>query len=289
MPELPDIRIYVNRINKAVAGCSLEAFKLHHPFVLRTVTPSPDQFLDKKVIDVHRLGKRVVLQFDNELYIVIHLMVSGRLRFHPKEKKPNKRLILATLQFSSGTIHFTEASKKRRASIHLADESSIHDHQRSGIDATSCSFEDFCNALKSKNRTIKRALCDPSIIDGIGNAYSDEILHHAQMAPFKTTQRMSLQELKRVYESARQQLDYWTTFLDEKLGDNFPDKVTAFHPEMAAHGRFGKPCPRCGKPIQRVRYATNELNYCPICQTDGKLLSDRSLARLLKDSWPKKV
>ncbi len=288
MPELPDITVYVERLRAYAVGAKVTRLRLLSPFVLRTVEPPVAATEGRAIRAVTAIGKRIVLELDSELYMVIHLMIAGRLRWRePGPVAPNK-LTLAQLELSSGTLLLTEASPKKRASIHLiAGRAGLAEHDRGGIDVFASSDEAVAAALRRDNHTVKRALTDPAVLSGIGNAYSDEILHDARLSPFKQTQKLAVDEMATLIASIRTVLRTWTDRLRAEVGTGFPDKVTAFHAAMAVHGRYGKPCPRCGSPVQRIRYADNEANYCATCQNAGKLLADRSLSQLLKKDWPK--
>jgi formamidopyrimidine-DNA glycosylase len=288
MPELPDVTVYVERLQALTVGHVLEGIRLASPFVLRTVTPSPKDLAGTKVIGVERLGKRIILAMEGDRFIVIHLMIAGRLRWkEPKAKLPGK-LALAGFDFAHGTLVFTEASGKKRASLHLVQgRAGLAEFDRGGLDVYTATPKQFAERLRGERHTVKRSLTDPTLFDGIGNAYSDEILHAAKLSPFRMTTAMDDDEVARLHRAAKAQLLLWTKRLRDEVGDGFPDKVTAFRPEMAVHGKYGQPCPVCGTKVQRIVYADNEANYCPTCQTDGKLLADRSLSRLLKEDWPK--
>jgi len=288
VPELPDITVYVERLRAYAVGAKVTRLRLLSPFVLRTVEPPVAATEGRAIRAVTAIGKRIVLELDSELYMVIHLMIAGRLRWRePGPVAPNK-LTLAQLELSSGTLLLTEASPKKRASIHLiAGRAGLAEHDRGGIDVFASSDEAVAAALRRDNHTVKRALTDPAVLSGIGNAYSDEILHDARLSPFKQTQKLAVDEMATLIASIRTVLRTWTDRLRAEVGTGFPDKVTAFHAAMAVHGRYGKPCPRCGSPVQRIRYADNEANYCATCQNAGKLLADRSLSQLLKKDWPK--
>jgi formamidopyrimidine-DNA glycosylase len=290
VPELPDVTVYVERLAALAVGQPLEAMRVASPFVLRTVSPSPRELVGARVVGVRRLGKRIVIEVDGDRFVVIHLMIAGRLRWKKRgEKVPNK-VGLAAFDFPNGTLIFTEASPKKRASIHLvAGTAGLDDFDRGGLDVFASSTAEFAARLRAERHTIKRSLTDPTLFDGIGNAYSDEILHAAKLSPFRMTVAMTDDEIARLHTACRVTLTRWTELLRREVGDGFPDKVTAFRPEMAVHGKYGKPCPECGTPVQRIVYADNEANYCPSCQTDGKLLADRSLSRLLKDDWPRSL
>ena len=288
MPELPDVTVYVERLRALVVGRRLEGIRLASPFVLRTVSPAPSELIGATVETVERLGKRIVIGVSGEKLIVIHLMIAGRLRWkEPRAKLPGK-LALAGFDFANGTLVFTEASGKKRASLHLvAGRAGLAEFDRGGLDVLGASGAAFAERLRSERHTVKRALTDPTLFDGIGNAYSDEILHAAKLSPFRMTSAMTDAEVAQLHAACKQQLVLWTDRLRADVGDGFPDKVTAFRPDMAVHGKYGAPCPVCGTKVQRIVYADNEANYCPTCQTEGKLLADRSLSRLLKEDWPK--
>ena len=288
MPELPDVTLYVERLAALAVGQPLTQLRIASPFVLRTVTPSPKDLAGARVIGVERLGKRIVIALDGDRFIVIHLMIAGRLRWkEPAAKLPGK-LALAGFDFPTGTLVFTEASGKKRASIHLvAGRAALAEFDRGGLDVMTATAPAFAARLASERHTVKRSLTDPTLFDGIGNAYSDEILWAAQLSPFRMTDAMSAAEVARLHAACKEQLALFTQRLRAEVGDGFPDKVTAFRADMAVHGKYGAPCPRCGTKVQRIVYADNEANYCPTCQTDGKLLADRSLSRLLKDDWPR--
>jgi formamidopyrimidine-DNA glycosylase len=289
MPELPDVVVYLEALTGHIVGRRLERLTLHSPFVLRTVHPPIDTVHGRVVRGVRRIGKRIVIEFDDDLFLVIHLMIAGRLRWREPGKNPGMgpKLILAACVFEHGTLFFTEASSKKRASLQLlAGEAALAAVDPGGIEPLAATLEQFHHALTRESHTLKRALTDPHLFSGIGNAYSDEILHAARLSPLKLTRSLSDEEFLRLYEATRATLTAWIERLRTHAGDGFPEKVTAFHPEMAVHGRFRLACPVCGKPVQRIVYAANECNYCASCQTGGRLLADRSLSRLLKDDWP---
>jgi formamidopyrimidine-DNA glycosylase len=290
MPELPDVVVYLEALSRHTVGRRLERLTLHSPFVLRTVQPPIDALHGKVVRAVRRIGKRIVLEFDADLFIVIHLMIAGRLRWRSPGKKPGMgpKLMLASFVFEHGTLFFTEASSKKRASLQLVvGEAALRALDPGGIEPLDATLEQFHEALTRENHTLKRALTDPHLLSGIGNAYSDEILHTARLSPLRLTRAMADDEFLRLYEATRTTLGLWVDRLRAQTGDAFPEKVTAFHDEMAVHGRFRLPCPVCGKPVQRIVYASNECNYCAACQTGGRLLADRALSRLLHDDWPR--
>jgi formamidopyrimidine-DNA glycosylase len=290
LPELPDVLLYLHSLRPRIVGERLERVRVTSPFVLRSVDPPLSAVEGRHVTDLGRLGKRIVWHFEGDLYLVIHLMIAGRLRFkEPGAALPGK-LGLAAFDFPAGTVILTEAGSTKRASIHLvAGRAALEAHDPGGLDVLTADAVAFASAIRSANHTLKRSLTDPHVFSGIGNAYSDEILHHARLSPVQLTHNLSDEEVGRLYESVRAVLTRWITELQTETGNGFPEKVTAFRPGMAVHGRYGKPCPACGAPVQRIRYAANEANYCARCQTGGRLLSDRSLSRLLKRDWPRTV
>ena len=290
MPELPDIELYLHALRPRVLGQSVLGVRIASPFLLRTVQPSVDELLGKRVLSLGRLGKRIVLGLEGELYVVIHLMIAGRFRWKPPREKIPGRLGLAAFDFEDGTLLLTEASKKKRAALHLCrGERGLVEQDPGGIEPLQVDYPGFKAALLERNHTVKRALTDPRILSGIGNAYSDEILHRARLSPLIWTTRMTEEQVERLHEATREVLSEWSARLIEQHGEAFPEKVTAFRPEMAAHGKYGEPCPRCGDPIQRIVFASRETNYCATCQTGGKLLADRALSRLLKGDWPRSI
>ncbi|MEO8798131.1 MAG: DNA-formamidopyrimidine glycosylase family protein, partial [Polyangiaceae bacterium] len=289
MPELPDVELYIGAIAERVVLRPIERLRFASPFVLRTFTPPAAAFVGKKVEKLERIGKRIVFVCEGDLFIVIHLMIAGRFRWadEPSAKIPGK-LGLAALDFPNGTLVLTEASSKKRASINLFQgRAALETVDPGGLEPLTATVTTFGERLRSENHTLKRSLTDPHLFSGIGNAYSDEILHAARMSPVKLSSKMTESEVKVLLDATKKTLTWWTKHLREETAGKFPEKVTAFRPEMKAHGKFGKPCPDCGTTIQRIRYASNETDYCPTCQTGGKLLADRSLSRLLKDDWPK--
>src|SRR5690242_7036063 len=288
MPELPDVTVYVERLRALAVDRVLEGLRVASPFVLRTVDPGPKELVGARLVGVERLGKRIVLAFEGDRFAVIHLMIAGRLRWKERGAKLPGKLALAAFDFPDGTLVFTEASGKKRASLHLVrGRAGLAEFDRGGLDVLTASAAAFAERLRSERHTVKRALTDPTLFDGIGNAYSDEILHAARLSPFRMTSSISDAEIAALHEATVATLNLWTQRLRDEVGDGFPDKVTAFRPEMAVHGKYGQPCPVCGTKVQRIVYADNEANYCPTCQTEGKLLADRSLSRLLKEDWPK--
>jgi formamidopyrimidine-DNA glycosylase len=290
MPELPDITVYVEALQRFVAGQTLQEIRLKTPFLLRTVDPPLTELVDKRVLDVERLGKRIVLRMENDLFMVLHLMIAGRLHWKALGAKPAGRSALAEFEFSNGVLTLTEAGTKRRASLYLVrGREALAEHSRGGLEVLDASAEQFAERLRSESHTIKRSLTDPRLFSGIGNAYSDEILHRARLSPVKLTGRLTDEEIARLFAATHSTLVEWTDRLRAEAADKFPEKVTAFRAEMAVHGKFGQPCPVCGTPVQRIRYADNETNYCARCQTEGKLLADRGLSRLLKQDWPRSI
>jgi formamidopyrimidine-DNA glycosylase len=292
MPELPDVRVYLEALARHVVGQRLDEVRVLSPFVLRSYDPPLDALAGRSVRGVRRIGKRIVLEFGDELFVVVHLMIAGRLRWRAPGAKlgMGAKLVLASFHFPAGTLYFTEAGSKKRASLTVVrGEGALAALDPGGVDPLGASLEEFRAALARESHTLKRSLTDPRLFSGIGNAYSDEILHAAKLSPLKLTRSLSDEESRRLREAARATLEKWTARLRAETGDGFPEKVTAFHDEMAVHGRFKKPCPVCGSPVQRIVYAQNECNYCARCQTGGKLLADRSLSRLLKDDWPKSI
>ena len=288
MPELPDIQLYLHALGLRIVGHELERVRLAAPFLLRSVEPPLSAVEGRTVIGVERLGKRIVLALDGDLFLVVHLMIAGRLRWKAAGAAVPGRVGLLALDFAHGTLLLTEAGSTRRAALHLVrGRDALAGHDPGGLEVLDCSFDAFAAALRRENHTLKRALTDPHILSGIGNAYSDEILHAARLSPFKQTQTIDEAQLRQLYEATRSVLRDWTARLVAETGDAFPEKVTAFRQGMAVHGRYGQPCPVCHTPVQRVVYAANEANYCATCQTDGRLLADRSLSRLLREDWPK--
>jgi formamidopyrimidine-DNA glycosylase len=292
MPELPDVVVYLDALTRHVVGRRLERLTLLSPFVLRTVDPPVDAITGASVRGVRRVGKRIVLEFPDDLFLVIHLMIAGRLRWREPGRKPGMgpKLVLATFEFAHGTLFFTEASSKKRASLQVVrGEAALAALDPGGIEPLEATPEQFHAALTRQSHTLKRALTDPHLISGIGNAYSDEILHAARLSPLKLSRSLSDEEFLRLYDATRASLRLWIDRLRKDVAGGFPEKVTAFRDEMAVHGRFKQPCPVCGSPVQRIVYAANECNYCAKCQTGGRLLADRSLSRLLKDDWPRSI
>lgn len=289
MPELPDITIYVEALTARIIDQPIERIRLVSPFLLRTAVPPIRSVEGKAISRVSRLGKRIVLEVGSEeLFLVLHLMIAGRLHWKPVGTKVPGKVGLAAFDFPNGTLLLTEASTKKRAALQLIQgRSALAELDRGGINVLDATPEAFVDALRRENHTLKRALTDPTLFDGIGNAYSDEVLHRARLSPLKLTSRLNDEEIGRLHLAARQTLLEWIDRLRVETAERFPEKVTAFRSEMAVHGRYGQPCPVCGTPVQRIAYAENEANYCPTCQTNGKLLADRSLSRLLRADWPK--
>ncbi len=290
MPELPDVTVYVERIAALTSGATLLGVRLRSPFLLRSVDPPISAVKDRRVGEIRRLGKRIVMGLEGDLFLVLHLMIAGRLHWKEQGAPIAAKQNLAAFDFSTGSLVLTEQSTKRRASLYVvAGSEALKEHDRGGLEPLTCSYAQFKARLTSENRTLKRALTAPHLFSGIGNAYSDEILHAAGLSPVTLTSRLSATEIRKLHRAMQQTLERWTEILRGESADDFPKKVTAFRPGMAVHGRFREPCPACGTLVQRIRYAENEVNYCPRCQTDGKMLADRSLSRLLGDDWPRTV
>ena len=290
MPELPDVVVYLEALERRILGKPLENVRVQSPFVLRTVEPPLASVLGRPVTRLSRLGKRLVWEFEGDLYLVIHLMVAGRLRWKARGARPPGRIGLAAFDFPDGTLLFTEAGSKRRASMHVvAGRAALAEFDRGGLEPLGSDVQEFAGRLLSENHTLKRALTDPRLFSGIGNAYSDEILHRARLSPMQLTSRMPADGIARLHTAVVSVLVEWTDRLRAETGDAFPEKVTAFREGMAVHGRYREPCPDCGTPIQRIRYADNETNYCPTCQTGGRLLADRAMSRLLRQDWPRSL
>jgi formamidopyrimidine-DNA glycosylase len=288
MPELPDITVYIERLRPRIQGQLLQKVDLASPFLLRSVDPPLSEFVGKPIRELRRLGKRIVWCFDGERFLILHLMIAGRLHWKAPDAKLPAKVGLAAFRFANGSLTLTEAGSKKRASLHLVRGSvALKQHDPGGLDVLTADLAAFAAVLTRENHTLKRVLTDPRLFDGIGNSYSDEILHAAALSPLALSQRLDQAAIARLFEAAQSTLIDWTERLRREVGDGFPEKVTAFRPGMAVHGRFGEPCPRCGAAVQRIVYAENETNYCPGCQTDGKVLADRSLSRLLKDDWPR--
>ena len=290
MPELPDVEAYLAALRPRVAGTILGGIRITSPFVLRSVEPASGDLVGRRVQGVARMGKRIVLGLEEERYIVIHLMIAGRLRWEPPGAPVPKGAGLAAFDFASGSLILTEAGRKRRASLHLVrGAAALATHDPGGLEVLDTDLDAFRGSLTRENHTLKRALTDPRLFSGIGNAYSDEILHAARLSPLQWTSRLTPGQVERLYRAVVSTLSGWRDRLKAAAGDGWPEKVTAFRDGMAVHGRFGQPCPVCGTPVQRIRYAENEVNYCPTCQTEGRLLADRGLSRLLRQDWPRSL
>jgi formamidopyrimidine-DNA glycosylase len=288
MPELPDITVYIEALERRIVNERLERVRLGSPFLLRSFDPPLSACEGQRVCELRRLGKRIAIGLENDVWLVLHLMIAGRLQWKPPGAKLGGKYQLAAFDFEPGTLLLTEAGAKRRAALYLVRGiAGLAEHDRGGIDVLTSTPAQFEAALRRENHTLKRALTDPRLFSGIGNAYSDEILHRARLSPFVLTQKMTSEQAQQLHAATREVMQAWIERLRAQSGDDFPREVTAFRPEMAVHGRFGKPCPVCGAPVQRIRYADNETNYCPGCQTGGQILADRSLSRLLKDDWPR--
>ena len=290
MPELPDITLYLAQLTPRVLDQPLIRLTIRSPFVLRSVDPPLSALEGKRVTGLSRMGKRIIFSFEDDLFVVIHLMIAGRFRWYPPGKKAGGKLVLAVFEFPDGVLFLTEAGTKRRASIHIVEgREGLRQFERGGLEVLEADLAGFAGRLTSENHTLKRALTDPRLFSGIGNAYSDEILHRARLSPLTLTSRLSQDDIVTLYRATRETLMGWIERLSRETGDAFPEKVTAFREGMAVHGRFGLPCPECGSPVQRIRYADNETNYCARCQTGGRLLADRAMSRLLKQDWPRSI
>jgi formamidopyrimidine-DNA glycosylase len=288
MPELPDVTVYIEALLERILNQPIQKIRIGSPFVLRSFDPPINAAEGKKVRGFRRLGKRIVFELEGEFYLVVHLMIAGRFHWKPKGAKIARKYGQAAFDFPNGTLLLTEAGTKKRASIHLVrGETALREHDPGGLEVLEASLAQFREALTRENHTLKRSLTDPHVFSGIGNAYSDEILHRARLSPIRLTKQMTDPEIERLYHAIRDSLNDWVGRLRKEREGGFPEKVTAFRPDMAVHGKFGKPCPVCGSPVQRIVHADNETNYCAKCQTGGKLLADRSLSRLLKDDWPR--
>jgi formamidopyrimidine-DNA glycosylase len=288
MPELPDIALYLHALESRIVGRRLTGVRLASPFLLRSIDPPLEAVSGRRIVSLHRLGKRIVFEADGELFLVFHLMIAGRFRWKPPKAQIPGKVGLLALDFEHGTLVLTEAGTKRQASLHVvAGRAALAQHDPGGVEVLEADLGTFERVLRRDNHTLKRALTDPHLFSGIGNAYSDEILHAARLSPFKQTQALTEEDVRALFEATRVTLTEWTRRLQEETGEAFPEKVTAFREGMAVHGRYGKPCPDCGAPVQRIVYATNEANYCAGCQTGGRLLADRSLSRLLREDWPR--
>jgi formamidopyrimidine-DNA glycosylase len=288
MPELPDVTVYLEALDARIRGARFERLRLANPFVLRSVDPSPAEVAGHAVTGLRRLGKRIVIELEHDGFVLIHLMIAGRLHWKEAGARLPGKIGLAALDFSTGTVTLTEAGSKRRAAIHLVrGEAALAAHDPGGLELFEADLAGFRTALTRESHTLKRALTDPRILSGVGNAYSDEILHRARLSPVRMTRQLSEEETGRLFEAARATLADWVTRLRREAAGEFPEGVTAFRPDMAVHGRYGKPCPDCGAPVQRIVHADNETNYCARCQTAGRLLADRALSRLLRHDWPR--
>jgi formamidopyrimidine-DNA glycosylase len=288
VPELPDIVVYVDALKKRILGEHLDHVRVASPFLLRTATPPLSDAEGKTVVQIRRLGKRICIGLENDLWLVLHLMIAGRLHWRKRDAKLSPPRGLAAFDFANGTLLWTEAGSQKRASLHVvAGEEGLAALDPGGLEVLESDLEHFAAVLTSANHTLKRSLTDPRLFSGIGNAYSDEILFEARLSPLALTQKLKPEQIERLFAAVRTSLVQWTERLRQEAGDGFPEKVTAFRPEMAVHGRYKESCPRCGAKIQRIRYAANETNYCPNCQTSGKLLADRALSRLLREDWPR--
>ena len=292
MPELPDIVVYIEALEKRIKGSVLERVRIASPFLLRTAVPPLSSVEGKKIVELRRLGKRICFGLEGDLWLVLHLMIAGRLHWYDERAKaakgPTRGRGLAVFDFSRGSLTLTEAGTQKRASLHVIQGAAGLDTlDPGGLEVFDATLEEFTQAIRAKNHTLKRALTDPRILSGIGNSYSDEILFDARLSPFTLTQKLSDKDVEQLFDAIKRTLSDWVERLRSESRDRFPEKVTAFRPDMATHGKYGEPCPRCGNKIQRIRYGSNETNYCPTCQTGGKLLADRALSRLLKDDWPR--
>jgi formamidopyrimidine-DNA glycosylase len=289
MPELPDIDVYLDALRKRVQGRRLISVRLRSPFLLRTYEPPIEDCVGQVVVKLYRIGKRIAFELDGGLTLVLHLMIAGRLHWKVSAPSLGNKTILAAFDFDGGTLLLTEAGSKKRASLHVMKSDHVGRLDPGGMEPLDCTEQEFVDRLRLENHTLKRALTDPRLFAGIGNSYSDEILHHARLSPVALTSRLPDDKARRLHASVVAVLTRWRDLLRKQACDEFPENVTAFRPEMAVHGRFGLPCPDCGTAVQRIRYAENETNYCPCCQTEGKVLADRSLSRLLKDDWPRTI
>lgn len=290
MPELPDITVYIEALEQRIVGHSLDRVRVANPFLVRSVDPPITEAVGRRVTVIRRIGKRIAIGFANDIWIVIHLMIAGRFRWLPAGAKIPGRLGLAAFDFDNGSLILTEAGSTRRASLNVVRGSAaLGEMARGGVEPLECSLDEFAARLSSESHTLKRALTDPTLFSGIGNAYSDEILHRARLSPLKLTSRLTAEEVAILFNATHETLVDWIARLRSDTGNEFPAKVTAFREGMAVHGRYGKPCPVCSTPVQRIRYASNETNYCPRCQTEGRLLADRALSRLLKQDWPRSI
>ncbi len=290
MPELPDVTVYIEALGERVLDQIIQRIRIGSPFVVRTFDPPIKEVERKKILALRRMGKRIVIELEDDLFLIVHLMIAGRLHWKPKGAKIARKYGQAALDFPNGTLLLTEAGTKKRASIHLVrGEAALQEYDPGGLEIFDMTREQFTAALTRENHTLKRSLTDPHLFSGIGNAYSDEILHRAKLSPIRLTKQMTAIEIERLYDAVRESMAEWIERLRKERGSGFPEKVTAFRPDMAVHGKYRKPCPVCGSPVQRIVHAENETNYCATCQTGGKLLADRSLSRLLKQDWPRSL
>jgi formamidopyrimidine-DNA glycosylase len=288
VPELPDIVVYIEALEKRIKGSVFNRVRVASPFLLRTAVPPLSSVEGRKIVELRRLGKRICFGFEGDLWLVLHLMIAGRLHWYDDRAKAAKSRALAVFEFNSGSLVLTEAGSQKRASLHVVQgQDGLEKLNPGGLEVFDATLEEFASAIRARNHTLKRALTDPRILSGIGNAYSDEILFEAQLSPFTLTQKLSDTDIEKLFAAIKKTLNDWIERLRADSRERFPEKVTAFRPDMATHGKYGEPCPRCGSKIQRIRYGSNETNYCPKCQTGGKLLADRALSRLLKDDWPR--
>ena len=291
MPELPDVQLYVNALTDHVAGERIEAFELRSPFLLRSYEPRLEEVVPRTVTGFSRIGKRIVWHLEGDVFLIFHLMIAGRYHWRKAGTRPRKKTDLLALHFGDkGTLMLTEAGSKKRASLHIVvGGNGLAEHDPGGLEVVGCALDELQDVLQRRNHTLKRAMTDPHILSGIGNAYSDEILHRAGMSPFKQTQKLATEEFARLHAAIQETLNLWIDRLEQERGGKFPEKVTAFRKGMAVHGRFGEPCPQCGTSVQKIQYADTEMNYCPRCQTDGKMLADRALSQILREDWPKTI
>lgn len=290
MPELPDVTVYIEALSERVLNQPIQRIRIGSPFIVRSFDPRISAAEGKTVLALRRVGKRIVFDLEDDLFLIVHLMIAGRFHWKPKGAKIARKYGQAAFDFANGTLLLTEAGTKKRASIYLVrGEAALREHDPGGLEVLDANISSFREALTRENHTLKRTLTDPHIFSGIGNAYSDEILHRAMLSPIRMTQRMTDSEIEKLYRAVRESLAEWVERLRKERGSGFPEKVTAFRPDMAVHGKYGKPCPVCGSPVQRIVHAENETNYCARCQTGGKLLADRSLSRLLKEDWPRSL
>jgi formamidopyrimidine-DNA glycosylase len=290
MPEFPDVTIYVEALRERILGHTLERVVIRGPFLLRTVSPAVESLHGRQVVAVRRLGKQILIGFEPDLWLALHLMIAGRLHWRKAAPKATAKNFLAAFEFDNGVLTLTEAGSQRRAALHVvAGDEGLRMLDAGGLEVLESSLDEFAGVLQSSNHTLKRALTDPRLFSGIGNAYSDEILHRARLSPVAMTQKLKPDEIAKLHAAIHETLTEWVDRLRSETGESFPEKVTAFRPAMAVHGRYGQPCPRCGAKVQRIRYASNETNYCAPCQTGGRLLADRGLSRLLKQDWPRSL